>query len=62
MGVRDKLKELKNEIQDLSSRERAKRSDIVELKRLVEEKKKREESLKNLEQEESALLKELGLE
>jgi len=62
MGVREKLKELKSEIQDLSSRERAKRSEIVELKRLVEEKKKREESLKLLEKEESALLKELGLE
>jgi len=61
MNVDEKIKELKNAIDALSKEERATKGRIEELKKLINEKKRREETLANVKAEEAACLKELGL-
>ena len=61
MDISDKVKELQNEISNISAEEKMIVARIKELKSLVEQKKKREDSLSLLKEEEANLMKELGL-
>ena len=61
MSIADKIKDLTLEIQNIASDEKAAKNRCAELKNLVDEKKRRSEALKLAQDEEAALLKELGL-
>ena len=61
MDVNDKIRELKQDIDKITSEEQATKSRIADLKRLVDERNKKTASLAKLKEEEAALLKELGL-
>ena len=61
MDLSDKIRELQSGIEQISAEERLISSRLKELKSLFEQKKKKEESLKLLKEEEMNLLKELGL-
>ena len=61
MDISDKVRELQNEISNISAEEKMIVARIKELKSLVEQKKKREDSLSLLKEEEANLMKELGL-
>jgi septal ring factor EnvC (AmiA/AmiB activator) len=57
--MQEKIKELKKDLEQLVAEERMLRSNIQELKSLVEQKKVKAESLKLLKEEEAKLLAEL---
>ena len=59
MDLRDKVKEMKKELESLSIEERMIRSSIEELKMLIKQKKAKEEAIKALKEEEAKLLAEL---
>lgn len=59
MDISDKIRELKEQVGNASAEEKLVRSRISELKQLVEDKKKRDESLALAKQEEQELLSKL---
>jgi len=59
MDIREKCKEIKKSIEELSLEEKMIKKSIEELKNLISQKKKKEEILKSLKEEEIQLLKEL---
>lgn len=61
MDISDKIRELQRDLEQISAEERLIQTRIKELKSLIDQKKKKEESLKILKEEELALLKELNL-
>lgn len=61
MDLTVKIAELREDISKKMDEERAIKSRIAELKQLLEEKKRREESLQSYRDQEAALLRELGL-
>ena len=59
MEMQDKIKEVKKDLEQLVAEERLVRANIQELKSLIEQKKNKAESLKNLKEEQAKLLAEL---
>jgi len=59
VDISDKIRELKEQVGNASAEEKLVRSRISELKQLVEDKKKRDESLALAKQEEQELLSKL---
>lgn len=58
--ISDKIREQRGSVDKIASEEQLVRSRINELKQLIAEKAKRQESLEALKAEEAALLKQLG--
>lgn len=61
MDVNDKIRALKADVEKLGAEEKAMKARIEDLKRLVEEKSRKQEALDKLKAVELQLLEELGL-